>query len=284
MTILVTGARGSIGSEVVRALRAGGHEVRGSARDASMLDLPDAVSLDLTAESGFEDALEGIDAIFLYPTARAGAGHFLAAAKKSGVSYVVLLSSPDVREGAAGNPLRQAHLPSERAVRESGLPFTVVYPGWLAGNTRRDWGAAIRAGDPVRLFSPDAQFAPTAEADVAAVAATLLAERSYPGSDLALTGPESMTQRAVVAVLVEELGRSIEVRPETRGEALARRPEWMPAAVLEYLMDAEEAAEKRIAPVNNTVERFTGRPATSFREWARTHRSDFEKAATVHIG
>lgn len=274
MTILVTGARGNVGSEVVRALREGGHEVRGSARDAAVLDLPDAVSLDLTAESGFENALRGVDAIFLYPTRPNGAVHFLAAARKAGVSYVVLLSSPDVYEGAADSPLRLGHLPAETAVAESGLPYTVLYPGWLAGNARRDWGAAIRAGEPVRLFSPESQFTPTAEADVAAVAAKLLTERSYPGRMLAVTGPESMTQRAVVETLAEELGRSIEVVTETRSEALARRPEWMPAAVLEHLMDVEEAAVGRVAPVNNTVERFAGR-ATSFREWARAHKDDF---------
>ncbi|WP_037366424.1 SDR family oxidoreductase [Amycolatopsis orientalis] len=274
MTILVTGARGNVGSEVVRMLREGGHEVRGSARDAAALDLPDAVSLDLTAESGFEDVLRGVDALFLYPTRPSGATHFLAAARKARVSYVVLLSSPDVYEGPADNPIRLGHLPAETAVAESGLPYTVLYPGWLAGNTRRDWGAAIRAGEPVRLFSPEAQFTPTAEEDVAAVAAKLLTERCYPGRQLAVTGPESMTQRAVVETLAEELGRSIEVVAETRSEARARRPEWMPAAVLEHLMDVQEAAAGRVAPVNNTVERFVGR-ATSFREWARAHQGDF---------
>ncbi|MGV9299883.1 SDR family oxidoreductase [Amycolatopsis sp. NPDC003676] len=274
MTILVTGARGNVGSEVVRVLREGGHEVRGSARDATALDLPGAVSLDLTADAGFEDALRGVEAIFLYPTRPNSAADFLAAARKSGVSYVVLLSSPDVYEGSADNPIRLGHLPAEAAVAESGLPFTVLYPGWLMGNTRRDWGAAIRAGEPVRLFSPESQFTPTAEADVAAVAANLLTERSYPGQWLALTGPESMTQRAIVETLAEELGRSIEVATETRSEALERRPEWMPAAILEHLMDVEEAAVGRVAPVNNTVERFAGR-ATSFREWARAHKDDF---------
>ncbi|WP_033289604.1 NAD(P)H-binding protein [Amycolatopsis jejuensis] len=275
MTILVTGARGNIGSEVVRAVQAAGYPVRGSARDAATLDLPDAISLDLTAADGFDDALAGVDAVFLYPTRAVGAVDFLAAAAKAGVSYVVLLSSPDVFEGPADNPLRRAHLPAETAVRESGLPFTVLYPGWLAGNTRRDWGAAIRSGEPVRVFSPESQCTPTAEEDVAAVAAALLTERSYPGRELAVTGPGSITLRAVAETLSAELGRPIELVRQTRGEALAHRPEWMPEAVLEHLMDVEEAAVGRIAPVTNAVERITGRPATPFHAWARAHRDDF---------
>lgn len=97
MTILVTGARGSIGSRVITRLDAAGHPVRGSARDLTTLRLPsgvEAVELDLTDPGvAGADALRGVEAVFLYPVI-GSVDAFLERAAKAGVRYLVLLSSP----------------------------------------------------------------------------------------------------------------------------------------------------------------------------------------------
>ncbi|AXB47665.1 SDR family oxidoreductase [Amycolatopsis albispora] len=281
MTVLVTGARGNIGSSLVAELARRGHPVRASARDVTALKVPDGVEtvqLDLLAPDNAEAALAGVGAIFLYPTARVAPVDFLAAAEKAGVSYVVLLSSPDVYEGALDNPLRLAHLPVEEAVRGSGLRHTVIYPGWLATNALRDWGEQIRTGDRVGLFHPDARFTPIHADDIAEVAAELLTTDRYPGTTLTLTGPESLSQAEIVAVLAEEVGRPIAVDALTREQVHERRPHWMPAAILDHLISGAERAATMPAPVNNTVERFTGHPPRGFRQWAAEHRAEFARA------
>ncbi|UJW32728.1 NAD(P)H-binding protein [Saccharothrix sp. AJ9571] len=287
MTVLVTGARGNVGSRVVAELARRGHHVRASARDVTGLELPDGVEpvqLDLLDPSNADAALAGVEAIFLYPTARAAPTEFLEAAGKAGVRYVVLLSSPDVYEGAIDNPIRLGHLPSEQAVRESGLRYTVIYPGWLATDASRDWGTQIRIGDRVGIAYPEGQFTPIHEDDIAEVVAELLTTDRYPGTTLALTGPESLTQAEIVAILAGELGRPLTVDALTRQEAQDRREPWMPERVLESVMDSAERAIAMPAPVNNTVERFTGHLPRTFRQWAAEHRAEFCPTSTKPSG
>src|SRR3979409_2132000 len=72
MTILVTGAKGNIGSNLIETLRAQGHSVRATAGDPSTAtprDGVDIVHMDLTNPSAreFVPALDGVRTIFLYP-------------------------------------------------------------------------------------------------------------------------------------------------------------------------------------------------------------------------
>ncbi|MEV7011036.1 NAD(P)H-binding protein [Streptosporangium sp. NPDC051022] len=279
MTILVTGARGNIGGRVVAMLAEAGHHVRGSARNAATLRPPAGVEtaeLDITDPHSAEEALRGVEAMFLYPT-RGEVGGFLKTARDAGVRYVVLLSSPAAYEpGEYDRPIGLAHRAVERALEESGLRHTVLYPGWLATNARRDWGEQIRSQGRVGLAHPDAQVNPVHIDDVAEVAAHLLTRDTHRGRMQVLTGPRSMRLRDVVGVLGDVLGTPVPVDELTREQALARRAPWMPEPVLEALLDTAAAAVGVPAPVTNTVERITGHPGRTFTEWARAHRADFE--------
>ncbi|WP_370368989.1 NAD(P)H-binding protein [Catenulispora sp. GP43] len=267
MTVLVTGARGNIGSRVVSRLQAAGQRVRASARD----------TLDLTAADGFDDALKGVDSVFLYTT-RGSAAPFLNAAREAGVRHVVLLSSPASYEAAEfRGPIGRIHRAAEQAVAESGLDHTILYPSWLATNARRDWGAAIRAGGPVELPYPAAQCVPIHPDDVAETAVELLLHDTHRSRLQILTGPESVRLDEAVATIGATLGRSIPVREISREDALVRREAWMPAEILESLLESAAAAVGRPASLTNTVERITGRPARSLQEWVVENRADFDR-------
>jgi uncharacterized protein YbjT (DUF2867 family) len=277
VTALVTGVHGNIGSRVAAKLVEAGHRVRGSSRrPAPAPEGVEPVELDLIDPRGVADALAGVETVFLYPVRGGSVTPFLEAARKADVQHVVLLSSPAAYEvHEHDRPIGLVHRAVERAVRDSGLSHTVLYPSWLASNARRDWGEQIRTSGRVGVAFPDAQVNPIHIDDVAEVAADVLTSAAHRSRMLVLTGPESVPQRRLVGVLAEVRGAPIAVDELTREQAIDRRPEWMPAPVLEALLDVAAAAVGVPAAVTNTVERVTGHPSRTFREWAIAHRADF---------
>jgi uncharacterized protein YbjT (DUF2867 family) len=278
MTVLVTGARGNIGRRVIDKLAEAGHTVRGSARNAATLSLPAGVEpaeLDLTNPDNADKALRDVDTLFLYPT-RGDVGDFLKAARKADVRHIVLLSSPASYEAHEHNrPIGLIHRAVEQSLESSGLSHTVLYPSWLATNAHRDWAEQLHAHGRIGIAHPDAQVNPIHLDDIAEVAADLLTRDAHRARMQVLTGPESLRLRDIVRILGDALGRPIPVDELTRAQALEQRPPWMPEPVLETLLDVAAAAVGVPAPVNNTVERITGHPARTFRDWAHTHRTDF---------
>lgn len=283
MTVLVNGARGNIGRRVISRLHAAGQRVRATARDLSTLTVPDGVestALDLNAAEDFGDAVKDVDTVFLYTT-RGSAAAFLSAARDAGVRHVVFLSSPAAYEAAEyRGPIGRIHRAAEAAVMESGLDYTILYPSWLATNARRDWGAAIRGGQPVELPYPAAQCVPIHPDDVAEVAVDLLLNDTHRSRMQILTGPESMRLDEAVATIGDILGRTIPIREISREDALARREPWLAAEILESLLDSAAATVGRPAPITNTVERITGRSARSLREWVAENRAEFDEQAS----
>ncbi|TWF79427.1 uncharacterized protein YbjT (DUF2867 family) [Pseudonocardia hierapolitana] len=277
MTVLVTGVHGNIGSRVAAKLVEAGHRVRGSSRRPSAApEGVEPVELDLTEPRGAAEVLAGVEAVFLYPVRGGSVAPFLEAARKADVQHVVLLSSPAAFEVHEHDRLiGLVHRAVEQAVQDSGLSHTVLYPSWLASNARRDWGEQIRARGRVGIAHPDAQVNPIHIDDVAEVAADVLTRDAHRSRMLVLTGPESVPQRSLVDVLADVRGAPIGIDALTREEALAQRPEWMPEPVLEALLDVAAAAVGVPATVTNTVERVTGHPSRTFREWATAHRHEF---------
>ena len=276
--ILVTGARGNVGSRIVEMLAGAGYRVRATARDTSALRVPagvEAARLDLTDDRVAAAVLEDVETVFLYPT-RGSAAPFLEAAREAGVQHVVLLSSPASYEAAEYRlPIGRIHQAVEKAVADSGLEHTVLYPSWLATNVRRDWGAAIRAGDPVEVPYPAAQCNPIHLDDVAEVAVELLTRDRHRGRFHILTGPEPMRLDEAVGIVAGALRRPIPVVEITREEAMRRRQPWMSEQALSALLDSAAASVGHPAAVNNTVERITGHPARTLHDWMRDNMADF---------
>ena len=140
MSILVTGARGSIGREVLAELLASGKSVRASSRNPKPGEFPEVggvVRADLSEPESFPHLLDGVHKVFLYANAQAPA-EFAAAARKAGVEHVVLLSSNSVLfPNPEKNPIAMLHMKVERAFERSGLDWTFVRPGYRATNTLR---------------------------------------------------------------------------------------------------------------------------------------------------
>ncbi|MBB5916409.1 uncharacterized protein YbjT (DUF2867 family) [Nocardia transvalensis] len=270
---LVTGATGTIGSALVTALATAGEPVRALVRDPARATLPagvEAATGDLTAPDTLGDAFDDVRAAFVLP----GYPGVVAAAEKSGVRHIVLLSGTSAATGNTANAVTRYMAASEREVVESGLSWTILRPSAFMSNALR-WLPQLRAGDVVRAQFPTVALASLDPADLAAVAAQALRGEDHRGEILWPTGPEALRPAEQVAVLGRVLGRDLTCveldNDETRAELLRTTPpEYVDAFFDFYVAGAIDESV-----VRDTVERVTGRPPRTFADWAGAHADEF---------
>ncbi len=277
--VLVTGATGRIGGEVVAGLVAAGAEVRALTRRPAAARLPagvDVVAGDLTVPESLEAGLDEVDAVFLVWAAPAGTAPAVVARLAARARRIVLLSSPHRTPHPffqQPNALRALHAQLDDLVAASGVAWTILRPGMFASNALFWWGPQIRAGDVVRWPYGAAETAPIHERDVADVAVRALCDDAHAGDDYVLTGPASLSQAAQVHTIGEVLGRTLRFE-EMSPEEAPRELGW-PPAVAGMLLGAWRAALGQPAYVTDTIERVTGHPARTFRAWAAEHAAAF---------
>jgi uncharacterized protein YbjT (DUF2867 family) len=279
--VLVIGATGNIGRAVVEELLAGGVPVRGLTRDPSNAGLPAAAQVvagDLTDRGSIEDALRGVEAVFLVWTAPAESAREVIARIARSARRIVLLSAPHQTPHPffqQPNPMAGLLRAVEAEIAASGVPATILRPGMLASNAIGWWAAQIRQEDTVRWPCAAAASAPLDERDLAEVAVRVLTEEGYEGGDYVLTGPESLTHVEQVEIIGEAIGRTLSYEEMPPEEFRAMLGERAPAAIADMLLSAWNASVGIPAYVTTTVGEITGRPPRTFREWASDHAAAF---------
>ncbi|RKS07164.1 uncharacterized protein YbjT (DUF2867 family) [Nocardiopsis sp. Huas11] len=200
--VLVIGATGKTGRKVTARLREQGIEVRAASRSGE-------TRFDWADQSTWKPALEGVERMYVVPldAPPSRTPELVQAAEAAGVRRLVLLSARgvDVPDYFGTDTTASGlHLAGERAVRESGLEWTILRPSWFAQNfTEGDFRDAIVAGE-LALPAGDGRAAFVDTEDIAAVAVAALTEDGHAGQVYELTGP-----RAVGLVeLLDEIGRA----------------------------------------------------------------------------
>lgn len=277
MTILITGARGKVGQAVISRLYTAGRTLRAASANPAELAVPAGVEvaeLALDRPETFDAALRGVRQVFLYPQP-AGIHDLIKAAEAAGVEHVVLLSSSSVLGPDAENdPLASHSLRVERALADSELTCTFLRPDAFASNSL-GWAYFIGRSMPVQLAYPDAQIAPIHPEDIADIAVEALTGETLTGRSVTLTGADSLTFREQLALLADAIGREIPVEHITRTQAEQQMGNHMPAHMVSSLLDLWEAADHVPAAIADTTETLLGRPARTFRQWARENVAAF---------
>jgi uncharacterized protein YbjT (DUF2867 family) len=216
MTVLVTGATGTIGQHLVRELAGAGHAVRAAVRDRSRAaaledTTAEIVTVDLGDAQAVDGAVAGADRVVLIAANSASQlrqeTHVIDAAARRGVTQLIKVSV-----GGAGPeaPLALArdHYKAELLLRASGLPATIVRPGFLMQNLIQyvPW---ITADGVWSLPFGDGAMAMIDARDVAAGLARLAAGAPQPGADLTWTGAEALTLGGAAKVLSDVTGRAV---------------------------------------------------------------------------
>ena len=290
--ILVTGATGLNGRELVRRLSARGVPVRVLVRNAARADALLAPYLSAATGLGVEiaegdmarpdtlaAALRGVERAMLISSADPGMldaqSNFIEAARKAGVTHVVKLSGiipePD-------SPFRFArmHAEIERRLEASGMAFTHLRAGeFMPAYFRQVPSITGRSA----LFLPmdDAKIASIDVGDITEVAAAALTNSGHEGKIYPLTGPEALTMAEVAEKLSAVTGKQIRYVNLTPEDAKKAQ---LAAGVSPYLADAlaELFAERRKgkeANVSSAVQMILGRPPISFDAFAKRNAAIF---------
>jgi uncharacterized protein YbjT (DUF2867 family) len=272
--ILVAGATGNVGGELVRALLARGAPVRALARSGGgPIAGADRAVGDLDRPESLGPALDGVTGLFLLPGYRDMPG-VLAAAQAAGVTRVVQLSGSSAAGGDTTNAISAYMIRTEEALRASGLQWTILRPFGFMSNTL-EWAPQLREGDVVRAPFGGVRVAVIDPADIAAVAATALIEDGHEGRAYTLTGPESLLPADRFRILGEVLGRSLRFEAMSDEEAWADMTARMPEQYVKAFFDFYVDGSLDESQVLSTVQEVTGRPPGTFADWAHAHADAF---------
>jgi uncharacterized protein YbjT (DUF2867 family) len=281
--ILVTGATGNVGGEVVRALAEQGQEVSALSRKPPQIPWADGVQSvigDLGEPDSFAAALPGVTAAFLmagYPNE----ADLLRRLAEAGAQQVVLLSANSAVHDDLENVVSRYHVLSERAVRESGLGWTLLRPVSFMSNTLQ-WTGQLQDGDQVEEPFADVPVAVIDPGDIAAVAAQALITGDHHGATYRLTGPQALYPSDRAQILSTVLGRSIRFVPQDDDTARATLRARMEPPYIDAFFDFFRSGRYDEATLSPVVADVTGRPARTFEHWAREHAGDFAAVSPDH--
>jgi uncharacterized protein YbjT (DUF2867 family) len=273
---LVSGATGNVGGELVRALVGAGEQVRALTRGDGSPAWPSGVEVvtgDLNQPDSLSIGLRGVQGVFLL-SGYADMPGLLSKIAGAGVDRVVLLSSGAVVGGDAANAIVRYNMGSEEAVRDSGLPWTILRPSGFHANALQ-WVPQLRAGDIVREAFADVPIAAIDPLDIAAVAALALTVPGHDGATYRLTGPEPIFPADRVRVLAGILGRELQLEPLTSAEAKEQMSVSMPAEYVNAFFSFFADGTYDDSVVHPTVQQLLGRPPQSFEQWANAHANAF---------
>jgi len=277
--ILITGATGHIGSELIAALlpaQAGHIRVLTRNPDAVFPDGTEKVVADL-GDSDLAPVLDGVHAVFLLTDGLNIAAHdhrLIAAALQAGVERIVKLSVRSVGHDAT-DPITTWHRAGEEAIRDSGIGWTFLRPTALMSNAL-NWAPMIATDQVVHAPFAAGRAAVVDPADIAAVAAASLTQDGHNHRAYELTGPEPLSPTDQVAILSQVLGRDLRYAETDPADTTAQMvsygmPEELAHAIIEMFRSTLKPYNSEPTGDITTV---TSRPARSFTDWAQAHRTE----------
>lgn len=279
-TILVTGATGTIGSQVVEALRGtSGVNVRAALRGDARAnkiagDNVTTVAFDYDDPASIAAALAGVDKAFLVtpfvedPVALGT--RFVDAAKAAGVRHIVKLSAIGC-EVEPGITLGRLHRAVEKTIEASGVAWTFLRPNNFYENFLNYYGPDAQGNIYLPWGTGKVSF--LAGADIAAAAKEALLGSGHEGKAYTLTGPSAFGIAEAAQALAEVTGRTItyiDVPEEAAKSAMlgAHMPAWMVDAMMElHALDKAGYA----AAVTDDLLTLTGNRGVAFPAFAKAN-------------
>ena len=280
--ILVTGANGTTGRELVRQLAAAGRPVRALLRTrANAAALPKSgveIAIGAFADTASLDAaMKGVDSVYMIsfedPNQLALQANLIEAARCAGVRLIARLSASSA-DADSPDPLIATHGKGDLQLARSGLGHVLIRPQWFNQNF-----LTYCPGGVLRLPAGEARLPFVDVRDIATVTIKAMTEPGHDGKTYVLTGPEALSHADVAAILSEATGKRFvyeDVPPE------AYRRTLIAEGVTEFRADLvlglfDRMKRRGVAPVYDDIRKVLGRPAIAFRQFARDYAGEIAK-------
>ena len=278
-SILITGATGTIGSQLLSILQAKGLEAAAmTSRPGHTIPGFRTVQGDFAKPETLVAAFQGFDTVFLLqplaPEMVAFGLNAVAAAQAAGVKRIMRVSGGGA-DSASPFSLLRVHGTVDDAVRASGLEWTLLRPSAFMQNHLTYNMGAIRGG---AFYAPHGEGASALidVRDIAEVAALVLANAAaHQGQVYDLTGAESLSDAEQMAILAEAIGRPVayvDVPEAAAAEAMAGMG--FPALLVDWLMSLNALIKAGYAAGQSPAfERLTGKAPRTFAAFVQEHRA-----------
>jgi uncharacterized protein YbjT (DUF2867 family) len=286
--ILITGASGNVGREVLKQIAQTWAQVRAAFQSSSKAAAPAGVEVaivDYNQPDTLRAALKDVDCVFLVgpPTAELPALERKAVdvIAQSGVRQLVKLSAMGGREAT----FPRQHSESEDYIVSSGVQYTFLRPNGFMQNMINYNAPTINTQNVFYGSEGDGRMSQIDIRDIAAVAVKLLTEDGHVGKAYTLTGPQALNNTEIAQILSEGLGREvrfINLPPAELKKALlsAGMPEWNADALLDLQRFYREG---KAATVTRDVEEILGRKPISFSKFLQDYRDAFQKRGQAAV-
>ena len=272
--LLITGASGTIGKELVKQLQARGADfaVMSSKRAAAVAGRP-AVFGDFANTASLRDAFAGVKTLFLLfpftPESADLARHAVEAARAAGVQHIVRSSGAGAE---AGSSVAIADLQGriDALIEDSGIAHTLLRPAGFMQNWVNYYADQIKAGS-YAAANGDAGISVIDVRDIAEVAAIVLSNPgAHGGKVYTLTGGQALSTGQQVALISQAIGRPVRYEAISAEQAEGTLRGWgLPEAQIAlYNSLAYVYRQGWAAGISPDVQALTGHAPRTFANFA----------------
>ena len=274
--ILVTGATGNIGGEIVRLLKEKNADFI-AATNSRSIDGVDSVALNFADTQSLEAAMQGISTLFMvlanHPDMITWGKNVIDTAKKCGVKHIVR-SSGSLADGNSSIGVRKVLAETNQYLKESGIDYTITAPDFFMQNFINFHGDDYKNG-ALYLPAGDGKVAWVDVRDIAAVNVdVLLNPEKYCNQTLTITGTTALSYAEAVAVLNDVLGKDVKYVAVSDEDAIKAMTEMeFPEFLIDLMIDLNRCIREGFAEkITTTVKDVTGNDAISFQQFVHDNK------------
>ena len=281
--ILVTGASGNVGRQVLHELLRDGQPVRALYRnEVDATGAPSGVATviaDFADRASMERALAGVDKVYLVcapiPQLVELETNVIEVCKKAGIKHLVLNSA--LGAGAFNSSFPSWHAQVEETLKRSEVPYAIIRPNTFMQNLLAYFAPTIRTQGVWYSSMGKSRVSFIDTRDIGAFVAKLFGGDTHKGQTYELNGPEALSYDTVAELISQAVGRTVryvDIPPAKQRESLLAlgMPEWQADALLELQRYYREGGG---GEVDDVFLRVVGRQPTQLSAFIKEFAGEF---------